>query len=201
MKILIRLVAAIFLAALSSHAQADYFDANVHTLAGANVATAEYSWANGRFGGYGYVDKSLQSDFVITDHEVRLNVTGPFYVNTEVGYNRFGGAMGKVGAGVNLSGLPLIKDYFIYLRVYVQKSAFGPDAGRITGVSWGTKYFQLTKEISIYISGFADIKQNAPDVIEPQVWLKFNNLPVEVGAEISIFGHSTKVSGAVKLKF
>ena len=165
------------------------------------VVTAEYAWAKGRLSGFGFVDKSLETGFVITDHEVRANVAGPFYVNAEVGYNRFGGNMGKVGAGVNLGSLPVVRDKLVYLRIYAQKTIFGPDADRIIGVSWGTKDLRLTDDVSMYASGFADFKKNAPDVVEPQLWLKFDDSPIEVGTEVSIFGEQTSMSAAVKFKF
>lgn len=177
-----------------------FFSANTHVLIGADVLTAEYAWARGRFSGFGFIDQSLRDDFVITDHEVWADVAGPFYVSSELGYNRFGGTMGKIGAGVQLGGLPVVRDHFVYLRTYAQKTVFGPDAGRIIGASWGTKDLRLTKGVSIYGSGFADVKPNAPDVISPQVWLKFDKAPVEVGGEVSIFGDDAIVSIAVKLK-
>ncbi|MEK7462393.1 MAG: hypothetical protein AAB618_02355 [Patescibacteria group bacterium] len=178
-----------------------FFASNTHLLVGEEKAiTAEYAWADGSFSGFGFIDKSLNSDFVITDNEVRAKVAGPFYVNGELGYNRFGGTMGKIGVGVNIAGLPAVRDHFTYLRVYAQHTVFGPDAKRIIGASWGTKDLRLTKGVSVYASGFADIKQDAPDVVQPQVWLKFDNSLVEVGTEVSIFGKETSVMAALKLK-
>ena len=192
---------ALALSAAPALAKGGFIEANTHVLVGDNTVTAEYVWADGRFSGFGFVDKSLDSDFVITDHEVRAQVAGLFYLSAELGYNRFGGTMGKVGAGVSLGQLPVVRDHFVYLRAYAQKTVFGPDAGRIIGASWGTKDLRLTKGVSAYASGFADIKRNAPDVVQPQLWLKFDNVPIEAGTEVSIFGKHTTVSAAVKLKF
>ena len=184
-------------------AQADegYFDANVHVLAGDNIVTAEYSWANGRFNGYGFADKSLDTDFVITDHEVRMQVTGPLYASTEIGYNHFGGEMGKIGAGANLAGLPTVEDAFVYLNVYAQKTVFGPGGDHLVGAAWGTKDLDITSDVSVYVSGFADYKDGAPNVIQHQLWLTFDGSPIELGTELAFFGSERSVSAAVKLKF
>ena len=88
------LIIPMLLVATPALADDGYINANAHVLAGDDIVTGEYDWASGRFSGYGFVDKSLKGDFVITDHEVRAQVAGPFYVNAEVGYNHFGGAMG-----------------------------------------------------------------------------------------------------------
>lgn len=194
-------LAAIALSATPASAQ-DFFAANTHVLVGEeNVATVEYAWANGDLSGFGFVDKSIDSDFFITDHEVRLDVEGPVYVSAELGYNRFGGEQGKVGVGVRLSGLPVIRDNFVYLNVYAQHTVFGPDSERIIGVSWATKDLRVTDGVSVYASGFADIRHDAPDVIQPQLWLKFDDSPVEVGTEVSIFGDQASVSAAAKFNF
>lgn len=179
----------------------DFFAANTHVLVGEEkVITAEYVWSEGDLSGYGYVDKSLDNDFVITDHEVRLATKGPFYISAELGYNRFGGEMGKVGAGVHLGNLPGIRDTFAYMDVYAQHTVFGPDADRIVGGSFSTKDVRLMDGVSVYVSGFADFKHNAPDVIQPQVWVKFDNSPFEVGAEASIFGGEASYFATLKLK-
>lgn len=178
-----------------------FFSANSHVLIGADVITAEYAWAHGPLSGFGFVDWAPGNDFVITDHEVRGQVAGPFYASAELGYSRFGGTMGKVGAGVQLGGLPVVRDSFVYLRAYAQATVFGPDAGRLVGVSWGTKDVRVTKGVAIYASGFADIKRKAPDVIQPQVWVKFDKLPIEVGTEVSIFGKDKVVSAAARVNF
>lgn len=192
------------IALVATPAQADdgYINANTHVLVGdEKVVTAEYSWASGPLSGFGFVDKSLNSDFVISDHEVRGNVAGPVYVSVEVGYNKFGGEMGKIGAGVNLGGLPAIQDNFVFLNVYAQKPVFGPSFNHLVGVSWGTKDLRVAEGVSVYASGFADIKSGAPDVVQPQAWLKFDDSPIEVGTEVSFFGKETSFSGAVKFKF
>ena len=95
----------------------------------------------------------------------------------------------------------MVRDKLVYLRIYAQKTIFGPDADRIIGVSWGTKDLRLTDDVSMYASGFADFKKTAPDVVEPQLWLKFDDSPIEVGTEVSIFGEQTSMSAAVKFKF
>ena len=195
------LIIPMLLVATPALADDGYINANVHVLAGDDIVTGEYDWASGRFSGYGFVDKSLKGDLVITDHEVRAQVAGPFYASVEVGYNRFGGAMGKVGVGVNLTKLPVVRDGFVYLQVYAQKTVFGPDADHLVGTSWGTKDLRLTKGVAVYASGFADIKHNEPDVVQTQLWLKFDHSPVEIGGEWAFFGKQQSVSAAVKFKF
>ena len=195
------LASLLLLSATPAFANDGYIDANVHILVGADVASAEYSWAKGDLSGFGFVDKSLNSDFIITDHEVRAQVVEPVYVSAEVGYNRFGGERMKVGVGVKLGDLPVVRDNFVYLNAYAQHTVHGSDADQIVGVSWGTKDLRLTDDVSIYASGFADFKSSAPDVIQPQLWLKFDKVPVEVGGEVSIFGKQTDYSLSVKFKF
>lgn len=194
---------AVVMAVLNNPAYANdgYIAANVQVLAGDDIVTAEYSWASGSLSGFGFVDKSINDDFVITDHEVRANVAGPLYVSTEVGYNRYGGAMGKVGVGVSLAKLPLVRDHFVYFNTYAQTTVFGPDADRLVGVSLRTKSLPVADEVSVYFSGFADIKHNAPDVVQPQAWIAFEKLPFEVGGELAFFGRDESLSAVVKLNF
>lgn len=196
-------ILASILALLPTLAHADdYFAANTHVLVGdENIVSAEYAWQSGNLGGYGFVDKSLDSDFIITDHEVRLDVAGPLYVSAEIGYNKFGGEMGKVGVGVRLGGLPVVRDGFAYLNVYAQQSVFGPDADQIVGASWSTKDIRVTDDVSVYVSGFADFKVGAPDVTQTQVWVKPANSKFEFGTEVATFGGDVSFFVAVKRKF
>lgn len=195
------LIALTFLAS-PALAQNKFLVGNTQLLYGEQkVATAEYAWAKGRLSGYGFVDKSLESEFWITDHEVRANVSGPIYINGEVGYNHFGGAMGKLGLGINAGNLPVMRNHFVFLNVYAQKSIFGPDSDLILGFAFETKSVRLSSGVSVYASGFADFKHDRPDVAQPQVWLKFDKSPIEVGSEVSIFGKQTSISAAIKMNF
>lgn len=202
MRFFASLLIALAYFATPAQAQTDFIVGNTQVLYGEQkTATVEYAWAKDQLSGYGFIDKSLDSRFAITDHEVRANVAGPLYVSAELGYNHFGGTMGKLGAGINIGILPLIRSHFVFLNVYAQKSIFGPDSDLIVGFAFETKSVRLTPGVSVYASGFADIKRNRPDVAQQQVWLKFDNSPIEVGSEVSIFGKQTSISAAVKFKF
>lgn len=193
------IIASLF--TLPAHAQDGYFNANAQALIGDDIVTGEYAWAEGDWSGYGFADVAVNDDFYITDHEVRYHVGRPAYVSAELGYDRFGGTRFKVGVGANLNGVPFVNDNFVFMNVYAQKVVEGPEGDYIVGMAWETKSLQLTEDMSVYVAGFADLKKSAPDVFQPQVWLKFNNSPFEVGIEYAQFGNDNSVSGALKLKF
>lgn len=195
------LTALVSLFPLAAFAQDGYFEANTQALIGDDVVTGEYTWAKGDWSGYGFADVAVNDDFYITDHEIRYRVAEPAFVSAELGYDRFGGTRFKIGVGANLNGVQFVNDNFVFLNVYAQKVLEGPEGDYIVGVAWETKPLQLSEDIGVYVTGFADLKKNAPDVFQPQVWLKFNGSPLEVGFEYAQFGDSNSVSGALKLKF
>jgi len=187
--------------AAPARAQDGYFVANTQILVGDDIVSGEYAWAEGDFSGYGFADVAVHDDFHITDHEVRYHVANPVFLSAELGYNRFGGTTFKVGVGASLGDVPFVKENFVFLNVYAQEVVSGPGGDHLFGLAFETKSIALTESISIYAAGFADFKAGAPDVIQPQVWMKFNDSPIEIGTEVAIFGDETSVSGALKYKF
>lgn len=199
--IILTLIAIASLFSAPARAQDGYFVSNAQVLVGDDIVSGEYAWAEGDFSGYGFADVAVHDDFYITDHEVRYHVANPVFVSAELGYNRFGGTTFKVGVGASLGDVPFVKENFVFLNVYAQEVVSGPGGDHLFGFAFETKALALTENISIYAAGFADFKTGAPDVIQPQVWLKFADNPIEIGTEIAIFGDETSVSGALKYKF
>ena len=163
--------------AAPARAQDGYFVANTQILVGDDIVSGEYAWAEGDFSGYGFADVAVHDDFHITDHEVRYHVANPVFLSAELGYNRFGGTTFKVGVGASLGDVPFVKENFVFLNVYAQEVVSGPGGDHLFGLAFETKSIALTESISIYAAGFADFKAGAPDVIQPQVWMKFNDSP------------------------
>lgn len=177
---------------------------STQVLTGENtISSSEVAWASGDWSGYSFADMWVTEDFYITENEIRYHAARPVYVLAEVGYNRFGGDFSKVGIGFDASKTFALEDKFVFLRVYAQKTIHGSAAtgDQTVGVAWQTKSVAITDTVRVYSAGFADIRSNAPDVAEPQVWLTFKGLPLELGTEVAIFGESVSVYGAVKLRF
>lgn len=201
MKIIYAVFSALTLLITPAQADEGYFGANSQILFGDDIVSGEYAWAEGNWSGYGFVDVAVYDDFYITDHEVRYQLTNPSYASAELGYNRFGGTTFKVGIGTSLNSVPFVAENFVFLNVYAQEVVSGPGGDRVLGVAWETKSLPLTENVSIYTAGFADFKMEAPDVLQPQIWLRFGDSPIEIGTEIACFGNEKSISAAVKLKF
>ena len=162
------------------------------------VVTGEYSWQIGDIGGFGFVDKNLDGSGHFTNHEIRATVTGPIFVLAEAGHHP-GGDFQLVGAGVRLGQLPVVRDGFRFLNVSAEKS-FGANADQVK-VVWMTEDLGIDDSVKIYSSGFVRIRKNAPDVAQPQGWLKVDGLPFEVGGELDVFGNNKNMEVGVKLNF
>jgi hypothetical protein len=165
------------------------------------ISSSEIAWADSDWSGYSFADIWISEDFYITEHEVRYHAARPVYLLAEVGYNRFGGDFSKVGVGVDAVETFSLQKQFVFLRVYGQKTVHGPTGNHTVGVAWQTQPIAITDTVSVYGAGFVDIREGAPDVAEPQLWVTFKDSPVEVGTEVAIFGEDVSVYGAVKLKF
>ena len=175
--------------------------ANVHILqgeTGSTVVTAEYDWQLGNLGGFGFVDKNVDGTGYFTNHEVRLDVHGPVYALAEVGGSPAWDFQ-LVGVGVKLRNLPVVRDNFVFLNVTAEL-ARGANANQFK-IVWRTRDLKLTEDVSVYSSGFARFRIDAPDVIQPQVWVKIKDIPVEFGSEIAVFGDTVNVQVAVKVNF
>lgn len=188
---------------ITSTANAD-IGGNVHVLRGENdlsVGTAEYYWSKGKFSGFGFYDQFNHGTLrYFTDHSLDYSLNDYVFLSGEVGRSSFGD-MQKVGVGVRLGALfPEDHNPFLFLNVTRYAKVWGADVEN-TEISWQTKSLSLGNSVSVYLSGFADIRDNAPDVKQPQIWFTFGDSKFEVGAELDMFGDKETLLIAVKYNF
>ena len=93
----------------------------------------------------------------------------------------------------------VIDDNFVFLRASAEL-ARGANADQFK-LAWRTRNVQIADNVSVYSSGFARFRIDAPDVMQPQIWLQIEDFPIEVGSEVAIFGDSVNVQAAVKFNF
>lgn len=167
----------------------------LHSTEGNTVITPSYNWRLGDCGGFGFADVFPDGgplDF-LTDNTVDCKVAGPVFASVEAGATNFGTTF-KAGIGANV---PVPGMQFVTITAYPFVTR-GDGNRRQLKVVWRSEDFELANNVSIYASGFARFRDGAPDVVQPQVWVRVNDSPVEFGGEIAFFGSDATVLVAIK---
>jgi hypothetical protein len=152
---------------------------------GATILTPQYHWRSGKCDGFGFVDIFVDGGPLkfLGDNTINCKVAGPVFVSAEAGATNFG-VTAKAGIGVDV---PLPGMIFTRVTAYPVVTRGDGDRPQVK-VTWLSKDLKLGKKVSAYTTGFARFRDGAPDVAQPQIWLKVDGLPFEVGAEAAFFG-------------
>ncbi len=161
---------------------------------GATV-TPEYLWKGENCGGLSFVDLYEDSRF-FTNNVIDCAVSDNFFVGTELSANNRG-ETAKLGIGRSFS-VPGMKVFRVtaYPGVW---SEFG-DQPQVKFV-WLTNDWQLTDTLAMYSTGFFRARKDAPDLYQPQVWLKKEGINFQLGCEVLGVGNHSDFQIAIKYVF
>ncbi len=164
------------------------------------TGTVDYFWSREKFSGYGFYDKFENGPTqYFTEHSLYYSVSKRFFLAGEVTQSEFGDIQ-KVGAGVNLSDFVSPVLPFSFFQVSYFAKSWGATAEQTT-IVWQSKKLTLSENVSVYLSGFANILDHGPNFAQSQLWFAFGSSKFEVGLESERFGRAVNTSLALKYNF
>jgi hypothetical protein len=160
------------------------------------IVTPQFNWGAGDCGGFGFVDIFVDGGPLkfLGNTTVDCSVAKGVFASVEAGATNFG-VSGKVGIG---AVLPV--PGMIFAKATVYPLVKGDDRPQVK-LTWLSKDLKLGKGVAVYAAGFARFRDKAPDVAQPQLWLKIDGMPFEVGGKAAIFGKKTDFYIGIKRNF